>query len=178
MKRPTLLVLLVVVIFSAPLSVKGTTQHDIDGALLDILPKSEQQLLLVFNSMSDKQKESLAMVLIGFYFAGLENHVEESTIDGRFSGWRGETIVQLTNGAIFQQSEYHYEYTYDYRPTVHIFTKPFGYEMLVEGTDEPVEVMLIKAPTLKNSFIEMHEKIKQLLLNLDEPIIPRIFALW
>lgn len=35
----------------------------------------------------------------------------ESEIEGEFNGWDGETIFKLTNGQIWQQAEYDYEYT-------------------------------------------------------------------
>jgi len=41
-----------------------------------------------------------------------------ATIDGAFEGWRGQTIVKLTNGQVWQQAEYKYEYRYAYRPDV------------------------------------------------------------
>ncbi len=39
------------------------------------------------------------------------------TIDGSWTGWSGDTIVQMTDGSIWRQDEYHYEYCYAYRPT-------------------------------------------------------------
>lgn len=39
------------------------------------------------------------------------------TIDGSWTGWSGDTIVQMTDGSIWRQDEYHYEYRYAYRPT-------------------------------------------------------------
>jgi hypothetical protein len=35
----------------------------------------------------------------------------ETRVDGEFQGWSGETIVKLTNGQIWQQTEFHYRYT-------------------------------------------------------------------
>lgn len=42
------------------------------------------------------------------------------TIDGSWTGWSGDTIVQMTDGSIWRQDEYHYEYHYAYRPTATI----------------------------------------------------------
>lgn len=42
------------------------------------------------------------------------------TIDGSWTGWGGDTIVQMTDGSIWRQDEYHYEYYYAYRPTATI----------------------------------------------------------
>ena len=32
------------------------------------------------------------------------------TIDGSWTGWSGDTIVQMTDGSIWRQDEYHYAY--------------------------------------------------------------------
>jgi hypothetical protein len=68
----------------------------------------------------------------------------ETQIDGDFEGWEGETIVKLTNGQIWQQSSYYYEYYYAYRPEVLIYRSGSVYKMKVEGTDEAVEVKRLK----------------------------------
>jgi len=39
-------------------------------------------------------------------------------IEDEWEGWDGDTVVQLTNGTIWRQEEYHYEYHYAYRPLV------------------------------------------------------------
>lgn len=41
-------------------------------------------------------------------------------VDGSWKGWDGDTIVQLTDGSVWRQDEYHYEYHYAYRPKVTI----------------------------------------------------------
>lgn len=64
----------------------------------------------------------------------------ESKIDGSFEGWTGDTIVKLTNGQIWKQTEYRYEYHYAFMPDVFIYKSGGGYKMLVEGTDEAVNV--------------------------------------
>lgn len=53
-------------------------------------------------------------------------------IDGSWSGWSGDTIVQSTDGSVWRQSEYHYAY----RPKVIIS----GGKMIVEGMSKPVSV--------------------------------------
>jgi hypothetical protein len=66
--------------------------------------------------------------------------VIESQIDGDFEGWEGETIVKLTNGQIWQQSEYAYEYHYAFMPKVLIVKAGSGYKMKVDGTGRAVGV--------------------------------------
>ena len=41
-------------------------------------------------------------------------------IDGAWSGWTDDTIVQLTDSSVWRQDEYHYEYRYAYRPEANI----------------------------------------------------------
>lgn len=57
-------------------------------------------------------------------------------IDGSWTGWSGDTIVQLTDGSVWRQAEYHYEYRYAYRPKVEISSG----KMLVEGMRKPIRV--------------------------------------
>lgn len=45
----------------------------------------------------------------------------ETSIDGEFEGWKGDTIFKLQNGQIWQQSSYKYEYHYSYSPKVILY---------------------------------------------------------
>lgn len=60
--------------------------------------------------------------------------VIESRIDGEFKGWEGETVYTLSNGQVWKQNTYHYEYKYSYRPETLIYNSGAGYKMQVEGT--------------------------------------------
>lgn len=68
----------------------------------------------------------------------------ESRVDGEFEGWEGDTVVKLTNGQIWEQTEYHYEYSYSYMPRVTIFRSRGQCKMLVDGVDEPVGVSRLR----------------------------------
>jgi len=57
-------------------------------------------------------------------------------IDAAWEGWSGDTIVQLTDGSVWRQDEYHYEYRYAYRPAVEIS----GNKMTVTGMSKPIRV--------------------------------------
>ena len=70
--------------------------------------------------------------------------VIESSIDGEFKGWDGSTIFKLTNGQIWQQSEYAYTYHYAYRPSVTIYESKDGIKMKVEDMDEVIGVKKLK----------------------------------
>lgn len=65
--------------------------------------------------------------------------VIEAHVDGEWIGWSGDTVVRLTDGSVWRQAEYLYEYNYHYRPSVLID----GDRMLVEGMSQPVTVRRI-----------------------------------
>jgi hypothetical protein len=71
-------------------------------------------------------------------------NVVESQIDGDFEGWEGETIFKLTNGQIWQQSQYAYHYHYAFMPRVVIVKTHVGYKMQVEGVSSTIMVRRIK----------------------------------
>lgn len=57
----------------------------------------------------------------------------ESQIDGVFKGWYGDTVVNLINGQIWKQAEYHYYYHYSYGADVVIYLTETGRcKMIVE----------------------------------------------
>jgi hypothetical protein len=68
----------------------------------------------------------------------------ESTIAGDFEGWDGETVFKLDNGQIWEQSEYDYMYSYQYRPDVTIYSTNSGCRMKVEDENETVLVRRVK----------------------------------
>ncbi len=68
----------------------------------------------------------------------------ESTIRGDFKGWEGETIFQLDNGQIWQQAEYDYMYSYQYRPDVTIYQTSGGCRMKVEDENDTIIVKRIR----------------------------------
>jgi hypothetical protein len=68
----------------------------------------------------------------------------ETQVDGDFEGWEGETIVKLTNGQIWQQTEYQYRYYYAFMPRALIFNSGSGCKMMVDGVDKPVGVNRLK----------------------------------
>ncbi len=61
-------------------------------------------------------------------------------IDGSWTGWSGDTIVQLTDGTVWRQDEYLYEYHYAYRPEVTIANG----KMQVDGMSEAVRVRQLR----------------------------------
>src|SRR5262249_36593061 len=117
---------------------------------------NEQREALGLSRLSADQKETVLRAMLELYAAGFNRGKEEgakaliqsltktvpsgdvieSQIDGDFEGWEGETIVKLTNGQVWQQTDYYYEYTYDFMPEVLVYRSGFGYKMKVDGVDE------------------------------------------
>ncbi len=57
-------------------------------------------------------------------------------VDNDWEGWDGDTIVKLSNGSVWRQEEYHYEYAYAYRPYVTLA----GDLMHVQGMSRAIRV--------------------------------------
>ncbi|OXR40239.1 hypothetical protein B7C42_07664 [Nocardia cerradoensis] len=57
-------------------------------------------------------------------------------VKGSWKGWHGKTVVQLSDGTMWQQVEYYYEYRYAYRPKAEIHNGI----MQVEGMNRAVRV--------------------------------------
>ena len=70
--------------------------------------------------------------------------VIQTSIDGEFQGWEGETIFKMMDGSIWQQSSYAYMYHYAYSPEVIIYNKSGTTYMKVEDVDDEIEVRRIK----------------------------------
>lgn len=62
------------------------------------------------------------------------------TVNGAWQGWKGYTIVEMTDGSIWKQAEYLYEYRYAYRPQAAVV----GDKMLVEGMNSSVRVRRLR----------------------------------
>jgi hypothetical protein len=60
-------------------------------------------------------------------------------VEGDWNGWDGETIVELTDGSVWRQEEYYYEYRYAYRPKVSVS----GGKMQVEGMRRAIRVQRV-----------------------------------
>lgn len=66
--------------------------------------------------------------------------VTSSFVRGEFTGWEGETVVELDNGERWQQARYMYKYRYRFRPRVKIWRAGGKYFIEVDGMDEKMEV--------------------------------------
>jgi FtsZ-binding cell division protein ZapB len=111
----------------------------------------------------EQKNEELKTALMGFYsrtltgslgnadrdvepagFVAGSGNVIETSIDGEFDGWDGDTIFKLMNGQIWQQESFAYTYHYAYMPGVIIYKKNGGYYMRVDNVDGEIRVKRIK----------------------------------
>lgn len=60
-------------------------------------------------------------------------------VEDEWNGWDGDTIVRLSDGSVWRQEEYHYEYRYAYRPHVTLSNNI----MHVEGMSRGIRVRRI-----------------------------------
>ena len=72
------------------------------------------------------------------------NNALVSQLNDSWDGWDGDTIIELVNGQIWKQSQYHYEYTYSYRPNVVIYIRNGSAYASVEGSDTHVGVVRVQ----------------------------------
>jgi hypothetical protein len=68
----------------------------------------------------------------------------ESQIKEDFNGAGGETLYRLTNGQVWKQSRYLYQYHYAYRPQVCIVHEGNEYVMHVQGMSNGIPVRKIR----------------------------------
>lgn len=78
--------------------------------------------------------------------------VVETHIEGEFFGWDGDTVWKMSNGQIWQQAEYAYQYHYAYRPNVLIYGSRGTFSMKVDGVTERVTVERLSG-SLSEAFI-------------------------
>lgn len=62
-------------------------------------------------------------------------------VKGAWHGWKGDTIVELTDGSKWRQAVYHYEYQYAYMPEAMLSNG----RLYVEGMSQAVPVRRVGA---------------------------------
>ena len=129
-----------------------------DAPALEQLLTKEERAKLGIASMSPEKREAIRGALIRTFRQGQRAAqrtdrssavaagavVVETQIEGDFIGWEGATIIKLSNGQIWQQTEYHYEYHYAYMPKALIHSSGDGHKMRVDGTSKPIGVQRLR----------------------------------
>lgn len=105
-------------------------------------------LIYEFNNQKymkvDGVNESITVELLSTNGNKNTNEFIETSIDGEFNGWEGETVFKMMNGQIWQQNSFDYHYHYSYSPKVFIYKVSKGYEMKVEGVQKNIRVIRLK----------------------------------
>ena len=71
--------------------------------------------------------------------------IEEGRIKGGFNGFKDEkTIFEMQNGSKWQQSEYKYQYHYEFMPQVKIIEDLGSYYLVVDSMNDRVLVQKYK----------------------------------
>lgn len=150
------IVLLLLVLYSAVSSYSQTqlqfqdmlSKEQMQSAGLHKLTASELATLnLYLNLVVTVAIESYGESTYDSYSPGTTSPSGEvlvSRIAGEFTGWDGETIFELQNGQIWQQSSYAYTYHYAYMPEVTIYKVGSQFKMKVEGVGETISVRRIR----------------------------------
>lgn len=157
MKLFKIAIFLLILILCSSISLYSQTQlqfqdllskEQMHGAGLHKLTASELAALNVYlNLVVNVALEKYGTTTDDSYSPGTTTHsgdVLVSRIAGEFTGWDGETIFELQNGQIWQQSSYAYTYHYAYMPEVTIFKVGSQFKMKVEGVSETIFVRRIK----------------------------------
>jgi len=81
----------------------------------------------------------MAVIIAATIVIRSEGGAMKFQVEEEWEGWEGDTIVKLTDGSVWRQDEYHYEYVYAFMPTVNITNNM----MMVDGMSKPIRVRRI-----------------------------------
>lgn len=79
------------------------------------------------------------------------NLIKSGQIEDEFDGFDDEMIFKLTDGTIYYQSSYKYNYYYSYRPFVKIYSNGSSKIIVVDGMNDYAEV--IETTAIKSKII-------------------------
>lgn len=68
------------------------------------------------------------------------NLVKRGQLEGDFEGFDDEMIFELTDGSVYYQSSYKYNYSFSYRPNVKIYSNGYSKIIVVDGLDDYAEI--------------------------------------
>lgn len=132
--------------------------NDYPAVPLTELLTVEAQHNIGTDEMSPERAEALRRALLDAFRAGIVKGTVDASqgrpredvgssqstqlqVDGEFAGWSGDTVVKLSNGQIWQQTERNlYAYHYAYRPKATLYVSADGAKLKVEGVDLAVDV--------------------------------------
>lgn len=71
--------------------------------------------------------------------------VIESSVDGEFNGFDGDTVIRLLDGSLWEQTEFYWEWHWAYLPKATVFrSQGGGWKMQIEGIRQAVRVRRLK----------------------------------
>lgn len=131
----------------------GLAAQDVSLDVREMLTASEFRAMGLAK-LSDQELSRLNEWILSFaaeaFALGTESSggatpaVIESKIDGEFECWEGDTVFQLMNGQIWQQTDFQYRYCYKFMPDVLIYQSGGVYRMKVDGVDGTVAVRRLR----------------------------------
>lgn len=69
----------------------------------------------------------------------------DTCISSDFNGWDGDTIFELCNGQVWQQSSFDFKFSFKFRPSTLIYESVWGgVKMSVEGISETISVVRLQ----------------------------------
>lgn len=69
--------------------------------------------------------------------------IAKGVVENEFSGCAGSSVFVLSGGSVWQQSQYHYEYHYAYRPPAKVTEEQGRFWLHVEGLSRPIPVIQV-----------------------------------
>ncbi|MGI4873018.1 MAG: hypothetical protein ACRYFX_17795 [Janthinobacterium lividum] len=68
------------------------------------------------------------------------NLLKAGQIEDEFEGFDDEMVFELTDGTVYYQSVYKYNYFYSYRPTVKIYSNGYSKIIVPDGMNDYAEI--------------------------------------
>jgi hypothetical protein len=104
-----------------------------------VLPPPTKMLLSPTLKSDIKEGPVASQNSTNTFSANIDENIE-SSIDGDYNGWTGETIYKLLNGQYWMQTQYYYHYKYKYAPEVLIYKSGSSYKMHVREDDSAKDI--------------------------------------
>lgn len=102
------------------------------------------QITKAFDVVSDEGGEKIVEVPVYIEVPVYVENAIVSNVVNNFSGFQSGNLFELSNGMIFQQTEFYYWYHYAYRPDIVIYERNGSWHASVDGIGEHVTVVRVK----------------------------------